>query len=93
MTRLITNLLAAAVAVALARPAALQACATCFGASDSGMAQGMNMGILSLLGVIGTVLAGVAGFFVFLAWRLRRRPAADVTAAAAWAGPCASSDA
>jgi hypothetical protein len=30
------------------------------------MAAGMNWGILSLLGMIGLVLAGVAGFFVFL---------------------------
>jgi hypothetical protein len=57
-------------------PAAVQACATCFGASDSDLAQGMNMGILSLLGVIGTVLLGIASFFVFLAWRTARRAAA-----------------
>ena len=33
------------------------------------MAQGMNMGIFTLLGVILSVLAGVAGFFVYLARR------------------------
>ncbi len=49
-----------------------QACATCFGASDSAMAQGMNMGIMSLLGVIGTVLLGVVSFFGYLAWRANR---------------------
>jgi len=48
------------------------ACATCFGASDSAMAQGMNAGILSLLGVIGFVLVGVASFSVFLAARSAR---------------------
>ncbi len=42
-------------------------CATCFGKSDAPMAQGMNMGILSLLVVVGCVLSAVAGFFVFLA--------------------------
>lgn len=47
-------------------PGSLLACATCFGKSDSPLAQGMNMGILALLGVITTVLCGVAGFFVFL---------------------------
>ena len=31
------------------------------------MAQGMNMGIFSLLAVIVSVLAGVAGFFIYLA--------------------------
>lgn len=45
------------------------ACAACFGKSDSPMAQGMNAGILALLGVVGTVLAGAATFFVFLAKR------------------------
>jgi len=40
------------------------ACATCYGASDSPMAQGMNMGILVLLGFIGMVLTGVVAFFV-----------------------------
>lgn len=40
------------------------ACATCYGASDSPLAQGMNWGIASLLGVIGMVLAGVVAFFV-----------------------------
>lgn len=45
------------------------ACATCFGRSDSLLAQGMNMGILSLLAVIVTVLVGVASFFVMLARR------------------------
>ena len=42
------------------------ACATCFGKSDSAMAQGMNWGIFTLLGVIVTVLGGIASFFVYL---------------------------
>lgn len=45
------------------------ACATCFGKSDAAMAQGMNMGILSLMAVIGAVLAGISSFFVFIARR------------------------
>jgi len=44
-----------------------RACATCFGASDSPMAQGMNWGIFSLLAVIVCMLSGIAGFFIFLA--------------------------
>lgn len=55
-----------------------QACATCFGASDSPMAQGMNLGILSLLGVIGFVLVGVVAFFVYLAWRVSRYEASNL---------------
>lgn len=46
-----------------AAPSAL-ACATCYGASDSPLAQGMNWGILTLLGFIGTVLFGIVAFFV-----------------------------
>jgi membrane glycosyltransferase len=49
-----------------ASTADLWACAACFGQSDSAMAKGMNMGIFALLLIITSVLAGVAGFFVFL---------------------------
>jgi hypothetical protein len=45
------------------------ACATCFGASDSDLARGMNVGILVLLGVILTVLAAIGVFFAMLARR------------------------
>ena len=47
-----------------AAPASALACATCYGASDSPLAQGMNWGIVTLLGVIGSVLAGIVAFFV-----------------------------
>ena len=47
-------------------------CATCFGATDSPLAQGMNWGIMSLLAVITTVLGGFVAFFVFLARRAAR---------------------
>ena len=47
-----------------AAKSSLLACATCYGASDSPLAQGMNWGIVTLLGVIGSVLAGVTAFFV-----------------------------
>jgi hypothetical protein len=40
------------------------ACATCYGASDSPLAKGMNWGIMVLLGFIGTVLAGIVAFFI-----------------------------
>ena len=40
------------------------ACATCYGASDSPLAQGMNWGILVLLGFVGTVMTGIVAFFV-----------------------------
>lgn len=48
------------------------ACAACFGRSDSALAYGMNAGILTLLAVIGTMLAAVASFFVFIVRRASR---------------------
>jgi len=47
------------------------ACPVCFGQSDSPMAQGVNMGIFVLLGVVGCVLAAFAAFMVYLARRSR----------------------
>lgn len=54
-----------AVTLLLCAPAAF-ACSACYGKSDSALAQGMNWGIYTLLGFIGLVLVGVAGFFVFI---------------------------
>jgi hypothetical protein len=45
------------------------ACATCYGQSDSPLAQGMNWGIFALLVVVAMVLASVTAFFVFVARR------------------------
>ena len=53
------------------------ACATCYGASDSPLAQGMNWGIATLLGVIGAVLAGVAAFFVHVGVRSAKTNASE----------------
>ena len=68
-----------AVAIALAfAPVNVSACAVCYGASDSPLAQGMNMGIAALLGFIGVVLGGITAFFIFIA-----RNSAKLAAAAA----------
>lgn len=59
--------------VASAQPAL--ACPACFGAmgeTESPMAEGMNNGILVLLGVVGVVQGGFAAFFVAL-WRRQKR--------------------
>lgn len=61
--RALKNILLLLAVLALATPSAF-ACATCYGASDSPLAQGMNWGIISLLGVVGSVLFGIVGFFV-----------------------------
>lgn len=58
----------------------VNACATCVGATDSALAEGMNFGILTLLVVIVSVLAGVASFFVYLARRSGSLPEAGAAA-------------
>ena len=45
-------------------PSPLWACAACTGRTDSPLAVAMNWGILTLLGVVLTVLSGVLVFFV-----------------------------
>ena len=52
----------AIVTVFAAQPA--MACPVCFGATDSPMAEGVNNGILVLLGVIGAVQVGFVALFV-----------------------------
>jgi hypothetical protein len=52
-------------------PRAAQACAACTGQSDSPMAEAMNMGIFTLLAVVGCVLGGIAGFFIYIVKRAR----------------------
>ncbi len=73
--RLLRSLLRLLVVLATLQLApALFACATCFGKSDSKLAEGMNWGILTLLFVILSVLGGIAAFFVFLARRSAAHP-------------------
>ena len=63
-----------ALAVLLVGAADASACAACFGKSDSKLAQGMNAGIFALLGVIGSVLFAIAGFFFFIIRREATHP-------------------
>jgi len=55
--------------MALTLPTASAACAVCVGGVDSPMTEGMNNGILSLLGILGAVQLGFVGLF----WRLRQK--------------------
>jgi hypothetical protein len=64
MKRIIT-----AATLLMASTPALLACSACFGKSDSAMARSLNASIFTLMGIVGTVLAGAASFFVFLAKR------------------------
>jgi hypothetical protein len=59
-------------AALLLQPASLLACATCYGASDSPLAQGMNWGIMTLLVIVFSVMCGIVGFFVHVNRRARR---------------------
>ena len=58
------------------RAESVLACAACYGQSDSPLAQGMNWGIFTLLGMIGFVLTGITTFFVVI-----NRKSASVRAA------------
>lgn len=59
-------------ALVAALPDRALACATCYGASDSPLAQGMNWGIVTLLGFVGMVLGGISLFFVHIGRRSAR---------------------
>ncbi len=70
MSRPISSFLVACVGVIMyARP--VWACATCFGAQDSPQTQGMNMAILTLLGVTYTLFAAMLTT-AFVLWRRNR---------------------
>lgn len=61
--------------LASAFPVKGMACSACLGAAGANMTRGMNMGILSLLGVVTAVLIGFGAFFLQLARRSRRASA------------------
>ena len=48
----------------LALPPAASACATCYGAADAPMTQGMNNAILFLIGIVGLVYVGIGKIFL-----------------------------
>ena len=48
------------------------ACAVCFGAAQSDAVQGLQAGILLLLGMVALVFAGVGGFLLAARRRIRR---------------------
>jgi hypothetical protein len=69
------KIIVAAATCAAFMPSPLFACAACYGKSSDPLAHGMNWGIFTLLGVVGTVLASIATFFVFL---IRREAAMQI---------------
>ena len=70
----LTFLALVALALLLMSTPDASACAACFGKSDSKLAEGMNAGIFALMGVIGSVLFAIAGFFFFIARRAVTHP-------------------
>lgn len=50
---------------------AAEACPVCYGGDGTTTVGGMNQAILFLLGVTGTVLAGISTFFVYMWKRIR----------------------
>ena len=67
--RNISKMIFALAVLVLATPSPLFACAACTGNSSSAQAVGMNWGIFTLMGVIVTVLATFAGFFIYIVRR------------------------
>lgn len=57
---------------ALVLPTTALACPVCFGAAEGPMAEGVNNGILTLLGVVLVVQFGFVALFVGI-WRRTRR--------------------
>ncbi len=55
----------------LVLPESADACAVCYGGADTALTQGMNNGILVLLGVVGLVQGGLLAMF-YTFWRRAR---------------------
>jgi LPXTG-motif cell wall-anchored protein len=74
--RVVMTILAIVLVGTAMSPIVAAACPSCYGAQDSPMTDGMNMAILSLLGITGSVLVSFVGFFLYLKRRamlLQRR--------------------
>lgn len=63
------NCFVVALALGVASSPSALACATCYGASDSPLAAGMNWGIMTMIVVAYSVLFSIIGFFIFVARR------------------------
>ena len=66
------GVLAAVLLLSVVAADAASACAVCFGAEGSKMSEGLNNGILTLLGVVGFVQAGFVALFGSIWYRSRR---------------------
>lgn len=66
-TRRFKYFLVATVLATAFSPVALHACSVCYGDPDSSQSKGLVWGIMALLGVVVSVLAGISTFFVYIA--------------------------
>ena len=64
--------LLATAAVMIAGGSSVLACPVCFGADESSMIAGTNLGVLVMLGVLFAVQGAFVGFFLYLRKRARR---------------------
>jgi hypothetical protein len=70
MKKIITAVLLLAGGI-FAFPHNASACSSCFGAASGPQIEGMNMAIMSMLGIVGLVLSAVASFFIMMRKRLK----------------------
>jgi len=66
------RLAALSLAAVLVTASASHACPSCYGAADSPMIAGMNVAILTMVGIISFVLSGVVAFTLMMRRRLAR---------------------
>ncbi len=76
--RVALTILAAGAVLLLADAAS--ACSVCFGDPNSSMSKGAQAGVLVLLGVVATLLAGLASLIVFWARRAANLPLPEAPA-------------
>jgi heme/copper-type cytochrome/quinol oxidase subunit 2 len=66
------RLLATAVFVAIGGSASVLACPMCFGAEETSLVDGTQIGMLVMLGITLLVQGGFVGFFLYLRKRAKR---------------------
>ena len=69
---------ATAAAVVIGGSSSVLACPLCFGAAETPLINGANLGVLMLLGVTLAVQGGFVGFFIYLRTRAKRMADAEL---------------
>ncbi|MBI5773567.1 MAG: hypothetical protein HZA89_07480 [Verrucomicrobia bacterium] len=72
------RIFAAGVAALVVAPSPVLACAVCQGETGSPLSEGLKWGVLVLLFVVMSVLAGITAFFVYLMKRSANRPGSSL---------------